>query len=83
MLRRVNDGFSLSSIVKEITLTGHPGRAIVALREWEPERMAHLIDKHLIERANTALLLGIIWGALGICVLGALAYDIRSWFEGW
>jgi hypothetical protein len=45
--------------------------------------MAHLIDKHLIERANTALLLGIIWGALGICVLGALAYDIRSWFEGW
>ena len=25
--------------------------------------MAHLIDKHLIERANTALLLGILWGA--------------------
>jgi hypothetical protein len=45
--------------------------------------MAHLIDKHLVERANTALLLGILWGALGACVLGALAYDIRSWFEGW
>jgi len=26
--------------------------------------MAHLIDKHLVERANTALLLGILWGAL-------------------
>lgn len=86
MLRRINDGLSLSFIVKEITLTAHPGRAIidgVALREWEPEPMAHLIDKHLIERANTTLLLGILWGALGTCVLGALAYDIRSWFEGW
>jgi hypothetical protein len=26
--------------------------------------MAHLIDKHPVERANTALLLGILWGAL-------------------
>jgi hypothetical protein len=45
--------------------------------------MAHLIDKNLVERANTALLLGILWAALGICVLGALAYDIACWFEGW
>ena len=45
--------------------------------------MAHLIDKTLVERANTALLLGILWAALGICVLGALAYDIAYWFEGW
>jgi hypothetical protein len=37
--------------------------------------MAHLIDKSLIERANTALLLGILWAALGTCVVGALAYD--------
>ena len=41
--------------------------------------MAHLIDKNLVERANTALLLGILWGALATCVLGALAYDIRYW----
>ena len=26
--------------------------------------MAHLIDKHLVERANTTLLLGILWAAL-------------------
>jgi hypothetical protein len=45
--------------------------------------MGHLIDKQLLERANTALLLGILWAALGTCVLGALAYDIRSWLEGW
>jgi hypothetical protein len=45
--------------------------------------MAHLIDKNLVERANTALLLGILWAALGTCVVGALAYDIRYWLEGW
>jgi hypothetical protein len=45
--------------------------------------MTHLIDKHLVERANTALLLGSLGGAQGTCVLGALAYDIRSWFDGW
>jgi hypothetical protein len=45
--------------------------------------MAHLIDKNLVERANTALLLGILSAALAICVLGALAYDIRYWFEVW
>jgi hypothetical protein len=45
--------------------------------------MAHLIDKNLVERANTALVLGILWAALGTCVLGALAYDIRYCLEGW
>ena len=33
--------------------------------------MAHLIDKNLVERANTALLLGILWGVLATCVRGA------------
>ena len=45
--------------------------------------MVHLADKSIVERANTVLLLGILWGALAICVLGALAYDIAYWFEGW
>jgi hypothetical protein len=45
--------------------------------------MAHLIDKNLVERANNALVLGILWAALGTCVLGALAYDIRYCLEGW
>ena len=30
--------------------------------------MAHLIDKQLVERANTTLLLGILWAGLAICV---------------
>jgi hypothetical protein len=43
--------------------------------------MAHLVDKHLIERANRVLLLGILWGALAACVIGALAYDIIYLFK--
>jgi hypothetical protein len=50
--------------------------------KWQPA-MAHLIDRDLVERANTALLLGILWGALATCVLGALAYDIAYWLDGW
>jgi hypothetical protein len=45
--------------------------------------MAHLVHRNLVERANTALVLGILWAALATCVLGALAYDIHYWFEGW
>ena len=43
--------------------------------------MAHLIDKQLVERANTTLLLGILWAGLAICVLGR--WHIRYWFEPW
>jgi hypothetical protein len=45
--------------------------------------MTHLIDKNLVERANTVLLLAILWAALALCVLGALSYDILYWLEGW
>jgi hypothetical protein len=45
--------------------------------------MAHLVDKEFVERANTMLLLGILWGALAACVIAAMAYDIAYWFEGW
>ncbi len=48
--------------------------------------MAHLVSKRfveLVERANTALLLGILWSGLAICVLGALSYDIAHWFGTW
>ena len=45
--------------------------------------MANLVDKSFVERANTVLLLGILWVGLAACVLGALSYDIAYWFEGW
>src|SRR5262249_16004634 len=38
--------------------------------------MSHLVDKEFVERANTVLLLGVLWGGLAACVIGALAYDI-------
>jgi hypothetical protein len=25
----------------------------------------------------------ILWTALAVCVLGALAYDLAYWFDGW
>jgi len=45
--------------------------------------MAHLVDKRLVERANTMLLLGILWSGLALCVFGALSYDIAHWFSAW
>jgi len=45
--------------------------------------MAHLVDKEFVERANTVVLLGLLWGALAACALGALAYDIAYWVTGW
>jgi hypothetical protein len=30
--------------------------------------MAHLVDKKLVERANTVLLMGILWSGLAVCV---------------
>ena len=44
--------------------------------------MAHLIAKDRLARANTALLLTIVWGGLAACALGAAAYDISRWFAG-
>ena len=44
--------------------------------------MAHLIDKEFIGRANTVLLLSVLWGGLAVCAIGALAYDIAYWLAG-
>lgn len=45
--------------------------------------MAHLFERNLVERVNTAMLLGTLWTALAMCLLTALAYDIRFWIAGW
>jgi hypothetical protein len=45
--------------------------------------MAHLFERNLVERVNTAMLLGTLWTALAMCLLAALAYDIRFWLVGW
>jgi hypothetical protein len=45
--------------------------------------MAHLVDKHFLERANSVLLLGILWGGLAACAIGAMVYDIALWLQAW
>jgi hypothetical protein len=44
--------------------------------------MAHLVDKEFLERANSILLLGILWGGLAACVIAATLFDIVWWFRG-
>jgi len=41
--------------------------------------MTHLVDKHVVERANTVLLLSFIGGGLAACAIGAMIYDICYW----
>jgi hypothetical protein len=41
--------------------------------------MAHLVDRHVVERANTLLMLSILWGGLAACVIAATIYDIAFW----
>jgi len=39
--------------------------------------MAHPIDRHFVQRANTVVLLTILWGALAACALGAGAIRLQ------
>jgi hypothetical protein len=45
--------------------------------------MAHLLDKQFLGRANTVLLLGVLWGGLAACAIAALAYDVAHWVATW
>jgi hypothetical protein len=45
--------------------------------------MARPIDKHFVQRANTVVLLAILWGGLAACALGAVVYDIAYWLNAW
>jgi hypothetical protein len=42
--------------------------------------MAHSVEKQFIQRANSALLLGLVCGGLAICAFGAVAIDVSRWF---
>jgi hypothetical protein len=44
--------------------------------------MAHRIDMHVVERANTVLLLSVVWASLAACAIGAMVYDISRWLSG-
>jgi hypothetical protein len=55
------------------------GDAKVAQAE-EAHVMAHLVEKRFLERANSALMLGLVCGGLAICAFGAIAFDLTRWF---
>jgi hypothetical protein len=42
--------------------------------------MPHPVEKPFLERANSALLLGLVCGGLAICAFGAIAFDLSRWF---
>ena len=45
--------------------------------------MAHLVEKQTIIRANTVLMLGVVWGGLAACAIGATVYDVGRWVGSW
>jgi hypothetical protein len=45
--------------------------------------MAHLIEKQTLQRANTALLIGLVCGGLIVSALGAVVYDIGRMLAAW
>ena len=44
--------------------------------------MSHLVDIHVVQRANTVLLLSMVWAGLAACAIGAMVYDISYWLSG-
>lgn len=45
--------------------------------------MAHRIERQVLLRANTAVMLTLVWGGLAVCALGALLYDVARWVDVW
>lgn len=45
--------------------------------------MSHLVDKHSLARANSALLLTLVGGGLAACAVGAVIYDLGKLFSVW
>jgi hypothetical protein len=41
--------------------------------------MSHRLNMHDLQRANTMLLLSMLWAALAACAIGAIVYDISHW----
>jgi hypothetical protein len=39
------------------------------------------VDRQFMARANTVVLLGLLWGALLACLVTALIFDINRWLS--
>jgi hypothetical protein len=44
--------------------------------------MVQLVDKRFLKRANTVLLLTLVWGGVAACAIAATVYDVSHWFLG-
>ena len=44
---------------------------------------AHFIDRRMLARLNTAVVLGPVVSGLAACMLGAIVYDVGRWFSVW
>ncbi len=49
----------------------------------QSKTMAHRIEKKALLRANTAILLTLVWGGLAVCAVGAFIYDVGRWVDVW
>jgi hypothetical protein len=45
--------------------------------------MTRLIEKQFLLRANTALLLTLVWGAMAACAFGAAVFDVGRLLAVW
>lgn len=45
--------------------------------------MTHRIEKQDLLRANTAVMLTLVWAGLAVCAFGALVYDVGRWVDVW
>jgi hypothetical protein len=44
--------------------------------------MVQFVGKQFLQRANTALVLILVWGGVAACAIAATVYDISHWFLG-
>jgi hypothetical protein len=47
------------------------------------EMAHHLTEKQFLLRANTAVLLTLVWGGLAVCAFGAVIFDVGRLLALW
>jgi hypothetical protein len=75
---RSNASKSIGSVTSEENASGVERR-----RKVGRSHMVQFLDKHLLARANTALLLTLVWGGLAACAIAAAVYDVSHWITRW
>jgi hypothetical protein len=45
--------------------------------------MPQVLERDTLQRANTAVMLSLVWGGLALCALGAVVYDLGQMLAVW